>query len=143
MSVPEAAAFSRLHFSRGRTRRADSCRRTRPFRWDRGTAASRRHGRTKPATVESRAEIDGSSWSRNEPIIRGTLVCVRLAREMPNDEFRRKFLARSGQYLALTLASPFWTLGQSPRGQNPFTLGVASGDPAPDGALLWTRLAPD
>jgi alkaline phosphatase D len=25
----------------------------------------------------------------------------------------------------------------------PFTLGVASGDPAPDGMVLWTRLAPD
>lgn len=25
----------------------------------------------------------------------------------------------------------------------PFTLGVASGDPAADGAVLWTRLAPD
>ena len=26
---------------------------------------------------------------------------------------------------------------------NPFTLGVASGDPSPDGFVLWTRLAPD
>jgi hypothetical protein len=26
---------------------------------------------------------------------------------------------------------------------DPFTLGVASGDPAPDGVLLWTRLTPD
>ncbi|MEV6371835.1 alkaline phosphatase D family protein [Micromonospora musae] len=26
---------------------------------------------------------------------------------------------------------------------NPFTLGVASGDPLPDGVVLWTRLAPD
>jgi alkaline phosphatase D len=26
---------------------------------------------------------------------------------------------------------------------NPFTLGVASGDPRPDGVVLWTRLAPD
>lgn len=26
---------------------------------------------------------------------------------------------------------------------NPFTLGVASGDPTPDGVVLWTRLAPD
>lgn len=26
---------------------------------------------------------------------------------------------------------------------NPFTLGVASGDPAPDGVVLWTRLAPE
>jgi len=25
----------------------------------------------------------------------------------------------------------------------PFTLGVASGDPAPDGAVLWSRLAPE
>ncbi len=26
---------------------------------------------------------------------------------------------------------------------NPFTLGVASGDPAPDGVVIWTRLAPN
>jgi alkaline phosphatase D len=26
---------------------------------------------------------------------------------------------------------------------NPFTLGVASGDPSPDGVVLWTCLAPD
>src|SRR5687768_16141315 len=26
---------------------------------------------------------------------------------------------------------------------NPFTLGVASGDPAHDSVVLWTRLAPD
>ncbi|WP_231754312.1 alkaline phosphatase D family protein [Caulifigura coniformis] len=26
---------------------------------------------------------------------------------------------------------------------NPFTLGVASGDPSPDGFVLWTRLAPN
>ncbi len=28
-------------------------------------------------------------------------------------------------------------------GADPFTLGVASGDPAPDGVVLWTRLAPE
>jgi alkaline phosphatase D len=28
-------------------------------------------------------------------------------------------------------------------GSFPFTLGVASGDPLPDGVVLWTRLAPD
>ena len=27
--------------------------------------------------------------------------------------------------------------------RQPFTLGVASGDPLPDGVVLWTRLAPD
>lgn len=26
---------------------------------------------------------------------------------------------------------------------DPFTLGVASGDPSPDGVVIWTRLAPD
>ena len=26
---------------------------------------------------------------------------------------------------------------------DPFTLGVASGDPRPDGVVLWTRLAPE
>ena len=26
---------------------------------------------------------------------------------------------------------------------DPFTLGVASGDPLPDGFVIWTRLAPD
>jgi alkaline phosphatase D len=31
----------------------------------------------------------------------------------------------------------------APRGGDPFTLGVASGDPAPDGFVLWTRLAPN
>ena len=31
----------------------------------------------------------------------------------------------------------------APRGGYPFTLGVASGDPAPDGFVLWTRLAPN
>lgn len=31
-----------------------------------------------------------------------------------------------------------------PRGSaDPFSLGVASGDPMPDGVVLWTRLAPD
>src|SRR5256886_12494970 len=27
--------------------------------------------------------------------------------------------------------------------KDPFTLGIASGDPLPDGVVLWTRLAPD
>lgn len=33
--------------------------------------------------------------------------------------------------------------GQAPRTSNPFTLGVASGDPLPDSVVLWTRLAPE
>ena len=33
--------------------------------------------------------------------------------------------------------------GQAGDADNPFTLGVASGDPRPTGVVLWTRLAPD
>ncbi|KUL31916.1 alkaline phosphatase D family protein [Actinoplanes awajinensis] len=47
---------------------------------------------------------------------------------------RRRFLALSGA--ALTGALP------RPRIADPFTLGVASGDPLPEGVVLWTRLAP-
>lgn len=37
---------------------------------------------------------------------------------------------------------PRWAWSNAPALQsNPFALGVASGDPAPDGAVLWTRLA--
>jgi alkaline phosphatase D len=63
---------------------------------------------------------------------------------MWNDELRRRvFLARTGKYFALTLASPDWALSQPAPSKDPFTLGVSSGDPEPDGVVLWTRLAPD
>ncbi|HYI96307.1 MAG TPA: alkaline phosphatase D family protein [Bryobacteraceae bacterium] len=63
---------------------------------------------------------------------------------MPNEELtRRVFLARTSQYLSLTFASPFFAFGQASIVSNPFTLGIASGDPTDDGVVLWTRLAPD
>ena len=39
------------------------------------------------------------------------------------------------------LARDAWV--QPPFPSYPFSLGVASGDPTPDGVVLWTRLAPD
>lgn len=63
---------------------------------------------------------------------------------MNNDEMRRRaFLARTGQFAALTFASPYFALGQPKIAENPFKLGIASGDPLPDGVVLWTRLAPN
>ncbi len=38
-------------------------------------------------------------------------------------------------------AAPAWSTPRFPR--NPFTLGVASGEPTSDGVVLWTRLAPE
>jgi alkaline phosphatase D len=59
---------------------------------------------------------------------------------------RRGFLAASGSAVAAAAvygfsAAPAWAEPRFP--QNPFTLGVASGDPTPDGIVLWTRLAPE
>lgn len=56
---------------------------------------------------------------------------------------RRDFLLRSAALAAAgTLATP--KLWAQPRfTQNPFSLGVASGYPQPDGIVLWTRLAPE
>src|SRR5437773_2256210 len=60
---------------------------------------------------------------------------------------RRAFLIASARIAALTALGPLGACA-GPSGpvkfdKNPFTLGVASGDPLPDGAVLWTRLAPD
>lgn len=55
---------------------------------------------------------------------------------------RRRLLRTAG---AALLAAPAirTALGQARLPANPFTLGVASGYPTPDGIVLWTRLAPD
>jgi alkaline phosphatase D len=60
---------------------------------------------------------------------------------------RRRFLQHTwhgvGASLSFALLSGRDTLAQPRLGTNPFTLGVASGDPTDDGIVLWTRLAPD
>src|ERR671923_2580511 len=56
---------------------------------------------------------------------------------------RRAFIARVAALAAASQLGACASL-QPPRfDKNPFTLGVASGDPLPDGVVLWTRLAPD
>jgi alkaline phosphatase D len=57
---------------------------------------------------------------------------------------RRRFLAAGGATAALLAASGLSVIwGGSGRNLDyPFTLGVASGDPRPNGVVLWTRLAP-
>ncbi|WP_213955353.1 alkaline phosphatase D family protein [Variovorax sp. dw_954] len=55
---------------------------------------------------------------------------------------RRRILG--GALATASLGQPFLQLhAQAWRGRDPFTLGVASGCPRPDGMVLWTRLAPD
>ncbi|MFB4314288.1 alkaline phosphatase D family protein [Actinomadura sp. 21ATH] len=51
---------------------------------------------------------------------------------------RRSFLGTGLSVAGLTPLAP----AVSRRTADPFELGVASGDPVPDGVVLWTRLAP-
>lgn len=59
---------------------------------------------------------------------------------------RREFL----KYMAMVSAVPYFQdslygkINESPKFlAYPFSLGVASGDPEPDGVVIWTRLSPD
>ena len=57
---------------------------------------------------------------------------------------RRDFLLDAARLAALAAVVPNdWRVTFRPRfADDPFTLGVACGDPTPDSAILWTRLAP-
>ena len=57
---------------------------------------------------------------------------------------RRDFLADLSRYAAFCAVVPnVWRVTTRPRlVDDPFLLGVASGDPTPTGGVLWTRLAP-
>src|SRR5687767_5240052 len=57
---------------------------------------------------------------------------------------RREFLARLSAFGLAVAGIPRLPILIRPRfAANPFSLGVASGDPGPDGVVLWSRLAPD
>src|SRR5204863_7251303 len=59
---------------------------------------------------------------------------------------RRAFLAATARLAAVAALGQLGACTQSQPfrfQKDPFTLGVASGDPLPDGVVLWTRLAPD
>lgn len=60
---------------------------------------------------------------------------------------RRRFLGLVGALAGTAAAAqvPLASAAEVPRPPLafPFTLGVASGDPVPDGFVLWTRLAPE
>ena len=60
---------------------------------------------------------------------------------------RRSFLRKTGGGAVAALAAPALIGCASHMGPrwraDPFSLGVAAGDPSPDGFVLWTRLAPD
>jgi alkaline phosphatase D len=57
---------------------------------------------------------------------------------------RREFVSRLSAFGLAVAGIPRLPIWLRPRfAANPFTLGIASGDPLADGIVLWTRLAPD
>lgn len=60
------------------------------------------------------------------------------------DASRRGLLGGAAGLGALAAIGPWPRRGLAqPGARDPFTLGVASGDPWPDSVVIWTRLAPD
>ena len=68
------------------------------------------------------------------------------AKTRPSESDRRQFLRytwRGVQAQPVACAARGNDLFAAPSlGVNPFTLGVASGDPTPDGIVLWTAARP-
>lgn len=67
------------------------------------------------------------------------------ARRRPPD--RRRFLTAGAADLTTTASTRLWLptaarAAGTPLPGNVSGLGVASGDPLPDGIVLWTRIAP-
>ncbi|KRG38775.1 hypothetical protein ARC78_15305 [Stenotrophomonas pictorum JCM 9942] len=56
---------------------------------------------------------------------------------------RRQLLLGAGGLALLAGMAPRSLLAAPRLNANPFTLGVAAGDPLPDGFVIWTRLAPE
>jgi alkaline phosphatase D len=70
------------------------------------------------------------------------------ARPLDRPIDRRRLLALTGGAVTAALLPGVAPSSAAAAGgpflrENPFTLGVASGDPLPDAVVLWTRLAPD
>src|SRR5262245_22621685 len=69
------------------------------------------------------------------------------SKTLPSSIDRRRFLEYTwsgvAAGLSLSLLSGDELFAAQTFGANPFTLGVASGDPTSDGIVLWTRLAPE
>ncbi|MFN9847879.1 MAG: alkaline phosphatase D family protein [Alphaproteobacteria bacterium] len=57
---------------------------------------------------------------------------------------RRQLLVQAAALAGAALTPAVWSsaIAQTRMADDPFGLGVASGEPSPDGMVLWTRLAP-
>ncbi|MGD9893422.1 MAG: alkaline phosphatase [Dehalococcoidia bacterium] len=82
---------------------------------------------------------------RTRQIAAAAGVNARQGQRHPGAISRRRLIAGGGALAGLALMARFATDGVDAAARftdDPFSLGVASGDPLPDGVVLWTRLAP-
>jgi hypothetical protein len=105
-------------------------------------------GRRAIARVEELVLKQGSRLVRGREARGGVCLGAGQSAAMPATTRkvldRRRLLAAGGAAAALLIADRLAGAWPAPaqRSGYPFTLGVASGDPAPGGVVLWTRLAP-
>ena len=59
------------------------------------------------------------------------------------DSVNRRRLLQQAAWAATATQLPRWAWARQPLRHDPFGLGVASGEPLPDGVVLWTRLLPE
>ena len=72
--------------------------------------------------MPTRLHVPGRSWSRREVLTAGGALALWPLLSAPASAFVKQ---------------------KTPLKDYPFKVGVASGDPTPDGFVIWTRLAPD
>lgn len=102
---------------------------------DRAEHARRAADERTRRRLEAEAERISRGQDRGRPLSRRTFVLGSLA----GGAMWTTAIAAEGTPIAAPAATPIADLTLA---DDPFTLGVASGDPAPDGVVLWTRLAP-
>jgi alkaline phosphatase D len=90
--------------------------------------------------------VDGDVWRELQPVSSSSpstpLFPLPSAGQRLN---RRSFLLGSASFAAAAMLSTRarGAVATTPKfSSHPFSLGIASGDPTPDGVVLWTRLAP-
>src|SRR6185436_16831038 len=92
-----------------------------------------------------RARGSSVQWPPARRPIGGLMEILRKSSPLVGLFSRRGFLTRAGATLLYSALAPVAAsrVASAQRiGDDPFTLGVASGDPTATGVVLWTRLAP-
>src|ERR1043166_8068169 len=86
----------------------------------------------------------GPTSNRHRRRLTATAAHAKLRKTGAAMPSRRTLLAQAAGLAGAALTPAAWTsaVAKTRMADDPFGLGVASGEPLPDGMVLWTRLAP-